>query len=552
MKIRESKWLCFCVMLLVLGVTTFIQPSVFYLNDDMTIRSVLNGSYTGTPDGHTVYMQYPLTGILAMLYRIMDFVPWLEVFYIACFLLCMVLFARQFKNPFLGCLSSVVLYLPFFVYMHYTLVAALIAATGVFLLVMGKKDVWPLLLVLLAYLIRNEVGLLSLPFVACALVWQVVISPKAEWKQLVINKLKYCVVLSGVIFLCFGINYVSYSSAEWKSYLEYNEGRTLLYDYTDFLSTDYYAKNYESYSMTRDEYYILSSYDIMLAGEIQETKMQEVSLAVSGGLLEKLSFVERCKDCVYKYYVYLRYNDLPYNYIWLAACILLLLGFAAYKKWMQLLVLGVLGVGRSCIWLFLIWQGRFPQRISVSLYMIELLLLLGMGIWFLREVRPLKSKLRPAVTILLVAGLVILSSMQWYSTNSKVEKQRLLQKEWDTLVALCGEDSEILYLADVFSVVSYSGQHYSEDPENIMLLGGWMSASPLARQRLAEYGATDAAQALYDNEDVLLLAAADADVSWLEEYLQNRFGNCELVVSRVFEVEGTEGFVAYAVESTQN
>ena len=58
----------------------------FILNDDTTISSILNGNYLGTPDGHSVYVSYPLSGLLSLLYRILPRVPWFTLFLLGCYL----------------------------------------------------------------------------------------------------------------------------------------------------------------------------------------------------------------------------------------------------------------------------------------------------------------------------------------------------------------------------------------------------------------------------------------------------------------------------------
>lgn len=586
MKIEKKKWWCAIALIIVTGIAIVLRPPVFYLNDDVTMRSILSGAYTGTPDGHAVYMQYPLTGFLAILYRVAGGVPWLEVFFTLCIVACMILLASRFEQPVIGCLFAVVLFVPFCLYMHYTLVAALLAGTAVFLLATGQKRICPLVLFLLAYMIRSQVGYLSLPFVACAMVWQVVIAPEKAWKQQIIDWIKYSGVLLGSMAVCLLINSACYSSPEWKEYLAYNDSRTLLYDYTDFLSTDKYREEYAAYGMTAEEYAILTSYDTMLDGSLDAVKMQEVAQAVSLGMEQDTSFLQQVKDCVLKYYNQIRYSDAPYNYIWMIAYVLLAVGFLICRKWLPLLILTILGVGRSSIWMYLIWKGRFPERVSLSLYIMELMILLGMGIWLVRrdlfkrtevgaigestetentivndtmkaDVTEVAETVRDsglltkrvkgcAIAVLLVI-LVFFACYQWKATTAKVQYQAGVQREWNMLKNYCEEDRDRLYLVDVFSVVEYAGMQYEKDAENMMLLGGWMSAGPLANKRFAELGFSDGAECLYYCENVSLIAELGADMSWLEEYLQNRFGECKLEIVAEINSRDPKGFVEYQV-----
>lgn len=547
MKIAKRNYLCVAALSAITLIAVLLRPPCFYLNDDVTMRSILSGAYTGTPNGHAVYMQYPLTGILALLYRITGFIPWMELFFTICLVTCMVLIAGQWKQPVTGCLVALSLMVPLCLYMHYTLVAAAVAGTAVFLLAMRKRNAWPIVLIVLAYMIRSQIGLLCLPFAACAMVWQVIETPKGEWKKEIISKLKYSTVILGGIIICFTINGFFYSAPEWKNYLDYNESRTLLYDYTDFLSTDEYAENYDSYGMTKEEYQILSSYNTMLDADIDETKMEKVAETVSAGMKQDTNFIETLKDCILKYYTQIRYSDLPYNYIWIVLYLLLGAGFAAFGKWRQLLVWGILGAGRSSIWMYLIWKGRFPERVSLSLYVMELLLLLGMSLVIIRNSAWFKGRVEKIATVVFLLCLVWFFGYQWKETTEKVEYQAGIQSEWNVLNHYCEENPEKLYLVDVFSAVEYSGMQYEEDAENIMLLGGWMSASPLAKERLAKIDAKDAAEALFYQENVSLIVEKGMDISWLEEYLQNRFGECAL--EAVAEISNREPkiFVEYQV-----
>ena len=60
MEIVMKKWRiigCSAVFLLLFMVLAgcVVKP-VYYLNDDVTMRSIVSGACTGVPDGHAVYM----------------------------------------------------------------------------------------------------------------------------------------------------------------------------------------------------------------------------------------------------------------------------------------------------------------------------------------------------------------------------------------------------------------------------------------------------------------------------------------------------------------
>lgn len=61
---------------------------VININDDRMIMEFLSGRYLGVPDGHAVYMNYPLSGFLAVLYRVCPNIDWYGYFLVAVMALC--------------------------------------------------------------------------------------------------------------------------------------------------------------------------------------------------------------------------------------------------------------------------------------------------------------------------------------------------------------------------------------------------------------------------------------------------------------------------------
>lgn len=545
MKTASRKWLCISVLFVVTLVLIILSTPVFYLNDDVTMRSILSGAYTGTPDGHVIYMQYPLTGILAVLYKVAGFIPWMEVLFVGLVFCSMVYFSNSFESKGKGILLALAIYIPFVLYMHYTLIAALLAATACYLLAKGDKGIQSGVLLLFAFLIRKQVALLSFPFVLCAWVFRVIHIPAEERKQEYITKAKWLAVLVVSLLFCSVIHGICYSSDEWKEYNAYNGARTLLYDYTDFLSTESYREKSEAYGMTSAEYEVLYHYNNMLDSSVDAEKMQEIANKVSDGMEGKAINSSTIKDSIYRYYLQVRYNDSPYNYIWLGIVCLLAVVCICGKAWLQLGILAVLEIGRSLVWTYLIWQGRFPERVSVSLYLIEILLLIGMLQTVASKVKwstANKVWARWGLTVLLIVGC----AFEWKDIFRELEYRHKVQKDWDILKEYCAEYPETVYMMDVFSVVPYAENQYTKDSENMKIMGGWLSASPLSAQVFAEIGTKDGAEALLSDR-VRMLVNEERELQWLDIYLEDRFGDCELVVCDRIQLSETGTFLVYEV-----
>lgn len=285
----------------------------------------------------------------------------------------------------------------------------------------------------------------------------------------------------------------------------------------------------------------------MLEPSVDGERMQDIANRITGAMGDRIKEVSTLKDSVYKYYLHVRYNDSPYNYIWIAMVCLAAFSCVWCKKWLNLGILGVLEIGRSLVWMYLIWKGRFPERVSVSLYLLEILLLIGM-------LQMLASEAKLSVTRKKVAGslciglLVVASFFEWKDTFMELEMRHQIQEEWDDLKAYCAQSPETIYLMDAFSVVEYAETQYNRDAENMMLLGGWLSASPLAREVLNQMGVEDAAEALLAGK-VRLLADKEKNLEWLESYLESRFGACEWILRDEVLVQNDKGFKVYEIRS---
>lgn len=537
-----SKYRWPMTLLLIMIITACIWPPVFYLNDDVTMRSILSGAYTGVPDGHVVYMQYPLSVFLALLYRILPIIPWMEFFFSICLWACMLILTKESANKVMGMTVAIVFVMPFYLYMHYTVVAAVVAATAIFLVCTGRKKPVSLILFWIAYMIRSQVGLLSLPFILAALCWDL-LEHQTEWKKHIRGLLKYIGGLVLGLLAITGIHAIAYRSEEWQEYQDYNETRTLLYDYTDFLSTNKYGESCEAYAMTEDEYELLFSYNILLDNRLNREKLDMVLKRIEPESQSDENVLSVWKECVYQYYIQFRYSDSPYNYIWLGTMLLFMILFGISKKYLQLLFIVLLGGGRSIIWMYLLWRGRFPERVSISLYVLEILLLWGIGLQYVQKLRVHKRK----AELLIIAVLILLGGYLGKDTILMVRERNVIQTEWDCVKEYCEQNPGKSYLLDVFSSVKYSDRLYEEDSANLMLLGGWLSRSPLTNERLRSLGGNDAAEVLWNNEDARIVISDSRDIEWMKEYIRKRFGSGELDQEEHVTWQGG-GFRVYRLE----
>ncbi|MBD5528318.1 MAG: hypothetical protein HDR02_07920 [Lachnospiraceae bacterium] len=576
MKRWRIRGICAVFLLLSMVVAGCAVAPVYYLNDDVTMRGILAGACTGAPDGHAVYMRYPLTILLAALYRLTDWlhlsVPWFDLFLGGCILLvsagvlvnCWELSRERYSRVCLaltGILIFVGLLLPHYLYMHYTVVAAILAGGAMFLWVTGNGRVLPVTLLVLCYLVRSQVFFLALPFLLVAVLAGLTERHSLRepgtplWvriKKIVLPSLLPLLTLGIVVSVLWGVDCVGYGSPQWRAYREYNNSRTRLYDYTDFLSTDRYRETYEQLGLDRQQYQVLAHYDLLLDGDVDGELLERTAQRIEDMGVDT-SDSRYLWQCLKNYYLHVRYDGWPYSLIWAGAWGLLLIILAVDRRWRKLTLLAALLLGRSLIWVYLIARGRFPERVWLSLYLMEICLLLGL---LLRECVGLREAAAGgrkhwiamgclALCLALVGSVV---PTQLRRTVQRVTQQQEKQDQWNLLTDSL--DGQYLYLMDVYSAVAYAGELYRKDCGHIMLLGGWLTQSPLVRQRLAAYDAGDGAQALR-HEQVRLIVDGSRDVAWLEEYLQQKLGAVELQAEESIVCGKNLEFVIYRLEERE-
>ena len=67
----------------------FVSGDYFFdLNDDVLMKDILSGAYTGVPESHNIQMLYPISLFISLLYRIGVNIDWYGIFLCACQYFC--------------------------------------------------------------------------------------------------------------------------------------------------------------------------------------------------------------------------------------------------------------------------------------------------------------------------------------------------------------------------------------------------------------------------------------------------------------------------------
>ena len=136
-----------CMMLFV-GLTF---DYYYQANDDIYIKNILSGAYTGTPESHNIQMHYLISLLISLMYRIAGSLPIYGLFLCAChYGAGFLIFARSAKlmkntrNKILVvALETIVftgLLLSELVFMQYTVTCTLLASAATFRFYITDKD----------------------------------------------------------------------------------------------------------------------------------------------------------------------------------------------------------------------------------------------------------------------------------------------------------------------------------------------------------------------------------------------------------------------------
>lgn len=516
----------------------------FDLNDDIMMRDIMSGIYSGTPDGHNMQTLYPLGALIALCYRVSGSFPWYGVFLFLCQFGCfyavgirLCALADSFRGK-LFCLLGLTLFqwgiwLTHMVNMQYTITCGMLVGTAAFLF-LTDRDILPLFLFLLAFQLRSEMALLVLPFlgIAGAFCW---------WEDRPVFTGKNLKKYGGLLLLLFagmalslGADALAYGG-EWRSFRQFFDDRTTVYDfYREVVTEDDFDADLEELGASFGAQILLENYNFGLDERIDAQMLSDVAAYAKERVGGARDWGAIFKESLFLYrYRSSHGDDAPYN-------VLVFLGYAAniilavilWRRTMRSrneesglrrrnlshagVWLFLTFLVRSALWMFILMRGRDPERITHSLYLAEFCLLAGM---FLRQImcckvvsvaetadadlRSAGSAVVPNLVYGAAAALFLLSAASLIKNVPAVQADQTMRQEtnsdWEAIDAYCRTHPDTFYFEDVYSTVAFSGKLLEcrdNTPANYDIVGGWMCKSPLYREKLAVFGVGDAADAL--------------------------------------------------------
>ncbi len=564
------------VYTLLLALLLSVQFDFYYdLNDDTMIKDIVSGAYTGQPSGYCIQMLYPLAWCIALFYKAIPTVSWYGLFLCLCQFGVVFLIAARLLSVMQSARTRFValaveaflvlgLFLREFVVVQYSVTSGFCMAGALFLFltaprtdkpsVFFRKNLLPLLLVVMSFMIRTEVCIMLLPFLLLAglMKWC-----GEERFFTVVNFRKY-ITLIVTALLCmtavYSLDLVAYRGSEWASFRSFFDARTKLYDFYGIPGFEDNRDFYESIGLSRESYTLLENYNFALDESIDTWRLESIvayqeQLAGKGGLHDTFGFVSRnsVREALWKYRAQLRDNRSFAS----AAVIVMYLMYgilcvvpARGKQCAGgvLKILCVMAV-RSVLWLYLCMVDRVLDRVTTPLLVMELVMLVSFFIddFPRKESGAAFRKVKTLTGVLCIAGvLAALTANQW-EVQDEYGRRAAADARWNAMMDYCRKNGNNYYVIDVYSSTSYQGAPYSEKMftdvdnsyKNFDLCGGWAAKSPIARQKLERYRFRDIQGALCSGRTgrqakAYFVVNVDKDLGWLIQYYAKRGITIEL------------------------
>ena len=542
----------------------------FVINDDVMIRSILDGSYAGENSFMTVYMRVPLSALLALICRMFPSFSVFEFFLQAVCLVSFALVAKELissdktiKNAVFKVLFLISLwfsiYAVYAMQLHYTIVAAVAGAAGLFLFAEGvfEKELrkYPLisglLLMILCDEIRKQTFFMVLPFALAAAAISVMISLKNKDKERLIKLLKICAVPAVLFLLCIAIDKAAYSSNGYAEYMEYNDARTALYDYTGVYDDADAKAYYSSLGLEESEMKLIKEYDIALDADIDAFLMEQMAAYKAPSAYRDP--VTHVRETIWMLWheTLMPANDKEFPLLLLITVIAaaaLIISSGNYVCFVPLALVLCFHLG---LYGMLFWNGRFPERVVIALYMISTTAVISLGFFAVRHPRRERDRLNAG--IMAAAAILILVITGPLSAGSARERSETVDDTnaaYDVLYSYMAKSPDMLYLSDVYADVTSSSVNI---PGNMLKLGGWITESPLYHKKLEGYGAEDMEGLLKGERELAYVCREGVGLSpeELEAFFDSKYGENAVLLKAEDEIRsGKEVFHIYLIERT--
>lgn len=540
-KLRKNSCMWKYLFIILITTISFIvmkkcYPFELAINDDMLMRDIASGAYTGTPDGHLIFIKYALGWSLARLYMMLPQYNWYGFFVFGVFWLCMTVILCRIvqvskKNAFFSCGIAILFFSMFvirnLVFAQFTITAVILGSTAVFLLwttsVMLSRwqdyveRIFIILLLLLCYAVRTRVFQLTLPFIGLILIYRFFIDER-KVKEKLMQCGTWVLVLVCLLAIISVIENCAYDSKEWENFSQFNSNRSAIMDYAGYPGYDTHKELYQNNGISKEEYQLLKEHSAMIFSNDSDcSAIANIATVVrrekSEGQFNR-TYIEHVLSSVWGK---LNSTDYALFNVVFAIVFSCLFMVALYRKniYSQICLL-LMALGDASIWLYLIWEGRLPTRVGITLEFIQLAFLFGMALKII-SATTLKSTenyaYKPCRIVAMIVTLFIIYSSCYslYYEGISLQNENTIRTD---ITNYCNAHADNFYFTDPTTITPYvstNGIINTRTAENILPLGSWLTYSPLYYEKLKRNQITGIFESLTQKENIFLLVLEDTE-----------------------------------------
>ncbi len=523
MKNSTKHILAFLLSTLYMVIVYFAIGICFSINDDRFMGEVFSGAITGKIESNVVFVNYFLSFPISLLYRISTSVSWFGIIlvafhYLTCF--CMIdsfLMKAKSKAEIIVSIILSLLLLSVNLYLiaqiTFTITAAFMAIGGYVCLILreNKKEglLYFALLELLALFLREMAMIMIQPLGLVVFGGYLLFQKNVAFKAKFIHVIKVLGILAIALFISFMGKKIAFHSEEWQTYDEYNVVRSELYDYAAFPPYEDVKHILDKYDVSENAYLAYQNYIVLDS---------DISLDCAKELAEYMSNMPK-GTVTLPYLLQKLYTATFHELYWqvhlvvLCAYICTILFCLFAKNFGSLLPTALLLLTRTAIWLYLLYGGRFPRRLSMPLFAAELFLLGALVFAAYCEHKPYKKWQKIS---LIAVGVFFLLPTLWsvkiqsVSFREVTSAQAFYMESYKELLNYCNQNADKRYILDTASCnyyygVALDGSIYGN--RNCITLGSWLSLAPSMENRSDDYLAST------DNGFYYILLATKEDIS---------------------------------------
>lgn len=548
--------------------------------DDVLMRDIVSGAFTGTPDGHLFFIRYALGICISWLYFFNRNVDWYGFVIVgAVFLgLAMILYrglsAKRswvWKTVYTCFVLEgfVIVLLQYVVWFQWTVSAAVLGASALYLYItMSEKEIVDKILIgillVLTFLIRINVFFMIMPGFGIVFL--------CRFFQREEGNIQYCwkeLILPAAVFVSVGlvclVEMFAYPKAEWAEYGRFQDARVQIYDYTGVPTFEEHMAFYQGIGLDEHGVRNLRHSAFYLIDNMDAKMLEQVS--VESKQLDRASrdFSKRLKDGIVlaaHELINLRYISVSAPaFLFLIACLVLAI---RYRK-QVLIPLLIFWFLEGMQWLYLGYRGRLIDRVAFSLFLVQLL---GTAAIFYQLLLVAKReeqleiqrgwKVGKAVVqsekrkhiLVLILLLLCFGTAIWQGV--KVSKTALQEPlNYQFFKDSCKEDVDSFYFIENCMAEYYGGAivttHGDFRQNRCVTLGDWYSFSPLDQERFASLGISTVEECILTNPNAYLVVRDVEEPGFYDSYFTYKYPECELVCRECREIKG-QNYYLYQVQ----